>query len=342
VSQLGLANSSARLLPAGTVMLSRTASVGFSAIMACDMATTQDFVNWVCGLRITPEYLLYVFRGMLPELLRLTMGSTHQTIYMPDVARFVCPLPPPDEQASIVRFVRHRLAKIDTLVAKKERLIELLQEKRAALIARAVTKGLDPNVPMKASGVEWLGQIPRDWGLRALKRLATFRAGTAITADHISASGEYPVYGGNGIRGFTSSYTHEGDFPLIGRQGALCGCVCFASGRFWPSEHAVVVTPGLDADARWLAHLLAAMSLNTYSESAAQPGLAVGTVSTLLVPVPSLEEQRELVAVVEQVTAKIDALTSRVREGIDRLREYRTALISAAVTGKIDVREEAA
>lgn len=82
ISELGLANSAARLLPKGTVILSRTASVGFSAIMGVDMATTQDFVNWVCGPTLRPEYLLYVFRSMGQEFARLTMGSTHQTIYL--------------------------------------------------------------------------------------------------------------------------------------------------------------------------------------------------------------------------------------------------------------------
>lgn len=88
ISELGLANSAARLLPRGTVILSRTASVGFSAIMGGDMATTQDFVNWVCGPHLRPEYLLYVFRSMQHEFRRLTMGSTHQTIYMPAVGGF--------------------------------------------------------------------------------------------------------------------------------------------------------------------------------------------------------------------------------------------------------------
>ena len=93
VSPLGIANSAARVLPAGTVIVSRTASVGFSALIAEPMATTQDFVNWICGPRLRPKYLLYVFRAMRDEFRRLTMGSTHQTIYMPDVARFVTPVP---------------------------------------------------------------------------------------------------------------------------------------------------------------------------------------------------------------------------------------------------------
>lgn len=139
VSELGLANSSARLLPAGTVILSRTASVGYSAIMGCDMATTQDFVNWVCDSNLRPEFLLYVLRGMKSEFDRLMMGSTHQTIYMPDIAKLAMALPPKGEQAAIVEFLDTETGKLDSLVAEAERAIALLKERRSALIAAAVT-----------------------------------------------------------------------------------------------------------------------------------------------------------------------------------------------------------
>src|SRR5262249_38776938 len=102
ISELGLANSAARLLPRGTVMFSRTASVGFSAIMGKDMATTQDFANWVCGPRLSPEYLLLAFRSMTSEFRRLMMGSTHNTIYMPDIQSLQFALPPLAEQSEIV------------------------------------------------------------------------------------------------------------------------------------------------------------------------------------------------------------------------------------------------
>ena len=97
ISELGLANSSARLLPSGTVILSRTASVGYSAILGKPMATTQDFANWICGPGLRARYLLHALRAMTPEFRRLTMGSTHQTIYMPDIAQFVVAHPPLDE-----------------------------------------------------------------------------------------------------------------------------------------------------------------------------------------------------------------------------------------------------
>lgn len=143
ISELGLANSAARLLPKGTVILSRTASVGFSAILGVDMATTQDFVNWVCGPTLRPEYLLYVFRSMRHEFRRLTMGSTHQTIYMPDVGGFSTPLPPLVEQDQIVAVIRSETASIDGLIAKVHAAIQHLKELRTALIFAAVTGKID-------------------------------------------------------------------------------------------------------------------------------------------------------------------------------------------------------
>ncbi|AOZ07884.1 hypothetical protein BKK80_01765 [Cupriavidus malaysiensis] len=143
ISELGIANSSARLLPAGTVILSRTASVGYSAIMGCDMATTQDFINWVCGPQLVPEFLLYVLRGMRSEFDRLMMGSTHQTIYMPDVAKLAMALPPKNEQQEIVEFLDFSLAKLEVLKREAERMISLLKERRGAIIAAAVTGQID-------------------------------------------------------------------------------------------------------------------------------------------------------------------------------------------------------
>ena len=143
ISEIGMANSAARLLPKSTVILSRTASVGFSAILGVDMATTQDFVNWVCGPSLKPEYLLYVFRAMGPVFRRLTMGSTHQTIYMPDVGRFSTPVPPVSEQEQIVAFIRKEAAVIDMLIAKIRQAIDHLKEFRTALISAVVTGKID-------------------------------------------------------------------------------------------------------------------------------------------------------------------------------------------------------
>lgn len=144
ISELGLANSAAELHPAGTVVLSRTASVGFSAIMARAMATSQDFAAWSCGPRLRPRFLLLCLRAMRSELLgRLAMGSTHKTIYMPDIEGIRVPLPPVDEQDRVVDGVWERLRPIDATVDAIERQIDLLCEHRKGLITAAVTGELD-------------------------------------------------------------------------------------------------------------------------------------------------------------------------------------------------------
>ena len=251
------------------------------------------------------------------------------------------PLPPLTEQRAIAAFLDRETARIDELVSRKERLIKLLQEKRTALVTRAVTQGLDPNAPMKDSGVEWLREIPAHWEVKRLKFLASMRAGAGILGTEIEDMGDYPVFGGNGIRGYTSSFTHDGEHPLIGRQGALCGVINLASGRFWATEHAVVVDAAENVETDYLTYTLIAMSLNRLAQSAAQPGLNIEVIGNVSAPLPPVPEQRAIAAFLDQETAKLDGLTIKVREAIDRLKELRTALISAAVTGRIDVREAA-
>jgi type I restriction enzyme, S subunit len=140
ISELGLANSSAELHPADTVVLCRTASAGYSGIMKTSMATSQDFATWTCGPLLRPRFLLLCLRAMRQDLLgRLAMGSTHQTIYMPDIRSIRIPLPPVNEQDEIVDAAWSRFGAVDQLVTATERQIGLLQERRRALITAAVT-----------------------------------------------------------------------------------------------------------------------------------------------------------------------------------------------------------
>jgi type I restriction enzyme, S subunit len=144
ISALGLANSSATLHPAGTVVLSRTASPGFSAIMGTAMATSQDYVTWTCGHLLEPRFLLLCLRAMRGDLLgRLAQGSTHKTIYVPDIETIGIPLPPLDEQRQIAKQTWGQLKTIDAAVQPITQQIDLLDERRQALITAAVTGELD-------------------------------------------------------------------------------------------------------------------------------------------------------------------------------------------------------
>lgn len=145
ISSVGLANSAAELCPAGTVVLCRTAaSAGYSAVMGTSMATSQDFVTWICGPRLDPYYLLWCLRAMRADLLqRLAMGSTHKTIYFPDLQSLRIPLPPIEEQRDIVELIRESNDRIDRLTDTIARQLDLLAERRQALITAAVSGQLD-------------------------------------------------------------------------------------------------------------------------------------------------------------------------------------------------------
>jgi type I restriction enzyme, S subunit len=188
----------------------------------------------------------------------------------------------------------------------------------------------------KDSGVEWLGEVPEHWETCAVKRIVRMQSGESITAETIEEAGEYPVFGGNGLRGYTSGFTHEGDFVLIGRQGALCGNINYADGRFWASEHAVVASPVAPVATRWLGEMLRAMNLNQYSVSAAQPGLSVDLVGNLRTVRPPLSEQSCIASFLDRETAKIDELVAEQRRLLELLKEKRQAVIAHAVTRGLD------
>jgi type I restriction enzyme S subunit len=264
--------------------------------------------------------------------------GTQQNIGMNVIENIPIALPPLTEQRAIAAFLDRETARIDALIEKKQRQIDLLQEKRSALISHAVTKGLDPNAPMKDSGVEWLGEVPKHWEVSSLKRYLRVKSGDMISASDFVDEG-YQVFGGNGFRGFMNKWNTEPNTIIIGRYGALCGNVRIAERRIWATEHAFRVLPLVSFDTIFFAHLLDVLDLNRFSARTAQPGLNSDIVRNNIVGVPPTNEQEAIAEFLQCETTRIDALAKKVEKSITMLREYRTALISAAVTGEIDVRE---
>lgn len=258
-----------------------------------------------------------------------------------DLASVELPLPPLDTQVAIADFLDRETSRIDKLIEKQDRLIETLEERRRAILWKYLVEGVDPGTPMSQSRVAWMMErpSPAHWRKVKMRYLVHMKAGTQITSEQISDIGPYPVFGGNGMRGFTTSITHKGTYVLVGRQGALCGNVHLVRGEFWASEHAIVVEalPGIDAT--WLAYLLELMDLGQYSVSAAQPGIGVELISSIPLYLPPQEEQRSLASAVSKKREQIDKLIGKARRFVELLKERRAALITAAVTGEIDVRE---
>jgi len=176
-----------------------------------------------------------------------------------------------------------------------------------------------------------VGVVPKDWDAVSLDNVCSMKSGEGITSARIDDFSPYPCYGGNGLRGFTTSYTHDGNFALIGRQGALCGNVAAATGKFFASEHAVVVTARHGVDIRWLTYILGRMNLNRYSESSAQPGLSVSKILKLPIPFPSTEAEQRAIAT---ALRDVDVLITSLDRLIAKKRNLKQAAMQQLLTGQ--------
>ncbi len=185
----------------------------------------------------------------------------------------------------------------------------------------------------KPSGIDWIGDIPSHWNVTRLKHLIRMKSGDTLSSEQMDpAEGCYPVFGGNGKRGFYSDFNTQGDYVLIGRQGALCGNINYAHGKFWATEHAVVCYPLREIALLWIGELLRAMNLNQYNVSAAQPGLAIERIKNLLIPVPPLAEQEAIAAWLDTQCGEIDAAIAKVDREIELIDELKQSEISRVVT----------
>jgi type I restriction enzyme S subunit len=281
------------------------------------------------------------------------------------VRNFSHALPSFSEQRAIAAFLDQGTARIDELVAKKEQLIELLQEQRAALITRAVTKGLDPNVPMKDSGVEWLGEIPAHWEIRPFTKYVVEKADYRGKTPTKVPSGVFLVTAKNVRMGWidyecSQEFVADDEYAEIMRRGipkrndilftteAPLGNVALVDREDIALAQRIIrfrMDP-IHFDSRFT--LSAMMSdyfqsqLERLSTGSTAEGLKASKLPMLWLVSPPVYEQHAITAFLDRETTGIDALIAKVRDAIERLKELRTALISAAVTGRIDVREEVA
>ena len=305
------------------------------------------------------EYLIQDSGLILTQLEYMSNATTIEVIYSDSLKEVLLPLPPLPEQRAIVDFLDRETARIDALVAKKDRLIELLQEKRAALISHAVTKGLNPNAPMKESGVEWLGEIPAHWDVKRLKYLATVNdEALPETTDPGMEIAYVDIGNVDSIQGITDIEVMVfEDAPSRARRVVRQGDVIVSTVRTYLRAVAqientygdLIVSTGFavirphQMDYGYVAYGATAPyfveSVVAHSVGVSYPAINASELACLDIVFPPIEEQRAIAAFLDRETKKIDALVGRVRQAIDRLKELRMALISTAVTGKIDVRD---
>ena len=313
---------------------------------------------------LTPAYAAYALRApyFVDRVVANSKGVSFPAINESEMGTYEIATPPVSEQRAIAAFLDGRTARIDALVARNERLIELLEERRTTLVTRAVTKGLDLDVPMKDSGVEWLGEIPAHWVLTPLKwllrrsdygisdSLAGYGDVRVLTMAHIQ-KGEVVLPEEGSISDVEDRLLLEHNDLLFNRTNSreLVGKVGLFRGssedRVTFASHLVRLTARDGVVPGWLNYLLNSAGLLSLARSMAllsvnQANLNPTKYAQIAVPLPAMSEQHAIADFLDRETAQIDALVAVVREAIGRLRELRTALISAAVIGKIDVREE--
>ncbi|WP_412494939.1 restriction endonuclease subunit S [Shewanella algae] len=350
-------------------MVKSGATTGVTAIVE----TEQHFNIWSplavmrCNQGFEPYYLLNYLRSRsFRESVELNWSfGTQQNIGMGTLENLPICHPPIDEQRTIAAFLDYETARIDSLIDKQQRLIELLKEKRQAVISHAVTKGLNPDAPMKDSGVEWLGQVPEHWDVCRLKHIATIQSGIAKGGKDLSGKALISVpmlrvaNVQDGFLKLDDIHTILIEEDMLNRYSLRDGDVLMneggdndklGRGAIWREQipncihqnHVFAIrTAGVEPE--WLDMLTRASYAKFYFFSVAKQSTNLASISASNIKetpilVPPQNERFEILEFLEKQLSRFDLLVQRCNNQIYLLKERRTALISAAVTGKIDLR----
>jgi type I restriction enzyme S subunit len=361
ITQVGLDSCGTSLVPSGSVILSTRAPIGTLGIAAKSLCTNQGCKALVPQGGQNSRYCIYLLLVSTGELSILGRGTTFLELSGDALGKFPFPFPPLPEQTQIARFLDHETAKTDALIREQERLIELLQEKRQAVISHAVTKGLDPDVPMKNSGVEWLGEVPAHWitcGItRYLEPIVDYRGKTPEKSDE----GVFLVTAKNIKNGeinyeISKEYITPEAYSQVIRRGtpkisdvvltteAPLGEVANIDKEDIALAQRVVKLRGVKnkVDNYFLKWMIKSNFLQSQLESKATGSTALGIkgskIGELYICLPPINEQKNIAARLQKLEKSNEKLLDEALASIKLLKERRSALISAAVTGKIDVR----
>lgn len=242
--------------------------------------------------------------------------------------------PPLHEQQLIAAYLDQKCGEIDELITLQEEMITKLQSYKQSVITEAVTKGLDKNVPLKDSGIEWIGEFPEHWKVVKIKYLAKIKSGDSISSNEIIQEGIYEVYGGNGLMGYCNKKNVNGFNIIIGRVGALCGNVRLISESKYITDNALILNCFDNALYPYMYIMLKAANLNNLNTSNAQPLITGSKVLNVSLPIPPLSEQQSIANYLDQKCSEIDELISIKQQKIEKLKDYKKSLIFECVTGK--------
>jgi len=359
ITREGFANSSAKWIPKDALVMALAGqgkTKGMVAQLGIPTTCNQSMAALIPDRRLAPRYLYYWLIANYQNIRNLAGGEARDGLNLEMLGSIPCPVPTVDEQQIIARFLDAKTAQIDALVAQKRQLIAKLKEKRSALIARTVTRGLppeaakaaglEPNPETKDSGVDWLGQIPSHWMTKAVRyifRNCDSRRIPLSSEERADLEKLYPYYGASGVIDMVDDYLFDELLILVAADGAnllsrSTPPAFLATGKYWVNNHAHILKP-LTGDIRYWVATLETFDFSPLITGAAQPKLTADRLADIRLPVPPTVEQTAIADYLTSKTSELDELVGQAVMVIDRLTEYRQALITSAVTGKIDVRE---
>ncbi|ENB4014332.1 restriction endonuclease subunit S [Campylobacter upsaliensis] len=345
INQSGLANSSAKLLPPFSILYSIYASLGKIAYSNKILATNQAILGIQPNELLFYKFLFYYLQNTTNHIISFSNTTTQNNISLFIVANHKIPLPPLQEQKEIAEFLDKKCEKIQNFIDKKQKLITLLQEKKQALINQAVTKGLNPNIESKPSGIEYLGLIPHHWEVKKLKYIATLRNQKSNDSDFKvglenieSQTGKYiptteVVFEDSGI------YFYKNDI-LFGKLRPYLAKVFLADREGVCVSEFLVLTPKKQCGNFLKFLMLSPLFIRVVDGStygSKMPRASWEFIGNLKIPLPPLHEQKEIAAFLDSKVAQIDSVIEKTKKQIELVKEYKNTLINEAVCGRINL-----
>jgi type I restriction enzyme S subunit len=345
------------VLPGELVMNRMRAAIGLFGGATSEGLVSPDYAIFDVRPELKMEYAVSLFKSpMMASLFRQesrglgTGESGFLRLYSDRFGIIRMPLPPPDEQAAIVRFLAHANRRIDQFIRAKKKLIALLNEQKQAIIHRAVTRGLDPKVKLKDSGIPWLADVPAHWEVTRVKGefgcLNSHRVPLNAPERGRMKRRDYDYYGASGAIDKVDDYIFDDELLLIAEDGANLvlrnlPLAIIARGKFWVNNHAHILKPRRGR-LEYLANYMETLNYRPWITGAAQPKLTKDRLMSIAICVAPTAEQHGIDAHVDAATAPLRIALATADREVAFAREYRTRLISDVVTGQFDVRAAAA
>ncbi|EOZ3532866.1 restriction endonuclease subunit S [Campylobacter upsaliensis] len=282
------------------------------------------------------KYYLSTF-GFVNYIDMLCNGSAQPNISTKEVGNFKIPLPPLQEQKEIAAFLDSKCEKIQNYIDKKQKLITLLQEKKQALINEAVTKGLNPNIESKPSGIEYLGLIPHHWEVRRMKFMASIHNGREQT-EIADENGIYPIYGSGGILGKSMYFIYDKPSVLLGRKGTIDKPL-FVEEPFWTIDTMFYTSISKIVLPKYFYYLCLTIDFQFYISGSAIPSMTQYDLANISFALPPLQEQKQIANFLDEKCEKINSAIEKTKRQITLIKEYKNTLINEAVCGRIKLKE---